>query len=33
MIKTDNTNYFLNKWDEISINVKNNKINACPFKI
>ena len=33
MIKTDNTNYFLNKWDEIPINVKNNKINACPFKI
>ena len=33
MIKSDNTNYFLNKWDEIPNNAKSNKINTCPFKI
>ena len=33
MIRSNNNDYFVNKWDEITSNKKKTESNNCPFKI
>ena len=33
MIRSNNNDYFVNKWDEITSSKKKTESNNCPFKI